>query len=106
MEQTVAPCLLSVVGAAARLGVSRRTIEREIADGFLPVVRIRGTVRIALADIDHYIAANKAARAKPLPGADVCKRTAEPVSRDGSAELDQLLQKRSRSKARAAAGAP
>jgi len=36
--------LLSLPSAARELGISRRTLEREIADGRLPVIEIRGAV--------------------------------------------------------------
>ena len=45
--------------AAARLGISRRTLEREIADGQIAVVSIRGAVRVAEADIIGYIARHR-----------------------------------------------
>jgi excisionase family DNA binding protein len=48
--------LLTITAAATQLATSRRTIEREIADGKLAVIRVRGSRRVAQADLDSYIA--------------------------------------------------
>lgn len=48
--------LLTIPAAASSLGVSRRTLDREIAAGMLPVVRIRGARRVAEDDLQQYIA--------------------------------------------------
>ena len=47
--------LLSISAAAKQLEVSRRTLEREIADGRLAVIEIRGAVRIDESDLKAYI---------------------------------------------------
>jgi excisionase family DNA binding protein len=49
--------LLTLSDAATRLGVSRKTVEREIADGRLAIVRVRRARKIAPAELDRYIAA-------------------------------------------------
>jgi len=48
--------LLTISLAATQLSTSRRTVEREIADGKLAVIRIRGIRRVAQSDLDDYIA--------------------------------------------------
>lgn len=47
--------VLTIGEAAQRLGVSTRTVRREIAAGRLVVIKIRGCVRIASEDLDQYI---------------------------------------------------
>lgn len=47
--------LLTIPQAAERLSVSRRTVEREIADGRLRAIRVRGLLRVDPADLDAYI---------------------------------------------------
>src|SRR5882762_8403877 len=47
--------LLTNAEAAERLKVSARTLRREVADGRLRGVRIRGCWRIAQADLDSYL---------------------------------------------------
>ncbi len=41
--------------AADRIGVSKRTVERLVADGTLPSVRIVGARRIRVSDLEAYI---------------------------------------------------
>lgn len=48
--------LLTIPAAASSLGVSRRTLDREIAAGMLQVIRIRGARRVAEDDLQQYIA--------------------------------------------------
>ena len=48
--------LLRVGEAADRLAVAPRTIRRMIDDRELPVVRIRGSVRLRASDLDALIA--------------------------------------------------
>ena len=48
--------LLTYKQAAARLNVGRSTLFRIFASGELPVVRIGGTPRVRVADLDAYIA--------------------------------------------------
>lgn len=51
--------LLTMNDAAKRLGVSVRTVEREVSDGKLAIVRIRSRRKIDPAELDRYIAANQ-----------------------------------------------
>jgi len=48
--------LLTIADAATQLATSRRTVEREIADGKLAVILVRGSRRVAQSDLDDYIA--------------------------------------------------
>lgn len=60
--------LLALDEAAAKLGgISRRTLEREIADGKIAVVEIRGRVMIDAADVPEYIARSKSLRKPQCP---------------------------------------
>ncbi len=43
--------LMTIPAAASSLNVSRRTLDREIAAGMLPVIRIRGALRVAEDDL-------------------------------------------------------
>lgn len=45
------------------LGVSRNTLERIVADGALPVYKIRGQCRFLPADVDKYLAGCRVQRA-------------------------------------------
>jgi excisionase family DNA binding protein len=54
--------LLSKREAAARLGVSERTIDRERAAGRLRAVRVRGVVRFRPADLTIYVEKNMKGR--------------------------------------------
>jgi len=47
--------LISVKQAAARLGVSPRTVWRMIADGQLKSVHIRGCTRVNRRSVDDYL---------------------------------------------------
>jgi len=51
--------LLSIQSAAEHLAISRRTLEREIADGKIAVIQIRGSRRVAQSDVDAYIARSR-----------------------------------------------
>lgn len=46
--------LLTVPEAAASLGVSRRTLYRIVAEGDLPVVMVRGRIRLTPAALSKY----------------------------------------------------
>ncbi|MBI4997818.1 MAG: helix-turn-helix domain-containing protein [Rhodocyclales bacterium] len=89
--------LLTIPATAARMGVSRRTVEREIADGRLPVVGVRGARRVDEADLEAYIARSRITNTRPCPseneeiGGMSAFRSAASAS---SAALDRLLQKR------------
>ena len=48
--------LIDLATAAAQLGVSRRTLEREAADGRLAIVRIRGRRMVEPAELQRYVA--------------------------------------------------
>ncbi len=52
---------LSIADAARILSVSRWTVGRMLADGEIPSVSARGVPRIDRADLDAWIAAQKAA---------------------------------------------
>jgi excisionase family DNA binding protein len=51
--------LLSVGAAAAYLGVSRATVERLVYRGELPMVKIAGSTRYDVEDLDDYIEINR-----------------------------------------------
>ena len=61
--------LISKLDAADMLGVSVSTVERLIADGDLPMYKIRGQCRLMTSDIKTYIAGCRrvAAKAAPVP---------------------------------------
>ena len=48
--------LLTKAEAAARLGVSVRTVERLVAAGRLPLVRVEGAPRLRVADVEAFVA--------------------------------------------------
>jgi excisionase family DNA binding protein len=52
---------LSINSVAQRLGVSRWTVARMLADGEIPHVPVRGTPRIDPIDLDNWIERQKAA---------------------------------------------
>lgn len=100
--------LLTLPAAADALGLSRRTLEREIAAGRLAVVQIRRAVRVAQSDIDGYIQRSRRYRMPACPSENVVTFGTS-VSRSPasalSAALDAALpgRTRSRSKHRSAA---
>jgi len=51
--------LLPVGAAAAYLGVSRATIERLVYRGELPIVKVAGSTRYDVEDLDDYIDINR-----------------------------------------------
>ncbi len=51
--------LLSVGAAAAYLGVSRATVERLVYRGELPIVKVAGSTRYDVDDLDDYIEINR-----------------------------------------------
>ena len=57
--------LISKQDAADMLGVSVKTVERMIADGDLPMYKIRGQCRLMTSDIKTY--RRVAAKAAPVP---------------------------------------
>jgi excisionase family DNA binding protein len=48
--------LLAIDKAAALVGVSRRTLYREIADGRLRVTKVRGSSFISTVELERYVA--------------------------------------------------
>jgi excisionase family DNA binding protein len=50
---------LPVGAAAAYLGVSRATIERLVYRGELPIVKVAGSTRYDVEDLDNYIEINR-----------------------------------------------
>lgn len=56
-----APALLSIAETARTLGVSRRTVERAIADGTLPAIRIARRRLIEREAVAEFIAAAREA---------------------------------------------
>ncbi len=52
---------VSIADAAALLGVSRWTVGRMLDDGEIPHIRPRGVPRIDRADLEAWVAAQKAA---------------------------------------------
>ncbi len=89
--------LLTIPAAADRASVSRRTIEREIAAGRLPVIPIRGAVRIDERDLEAYIQQSRTTRTPSCPSESAvidgmsAFRSAAKESRE---VLDRLLRKR------------
>ncbi len=53
--QTMSPQLLDYAAVATVLGVSERTVKRLVAGGDLPVVRVLGSARIRVEQLDDYI---------------------------------------------------
>ncbi|MHB8488115.1 MAG: helix-turn-helix domain-containing protein [Candidatus Dormibacteria bacterium] len=51
--------LVTIKDAAAYLSCSRRHVERLLARGELPRVRLGRSVRIVVADLDRFIAAQR-----------------------------------------------
>ena len=51
--------LLSIGGAAEYLGVSRATVERLVFRGELPMVKVGGSTRYDVEDLDGFIAINR-----------------------------------------------
>jgi len=51
--------LLPIGAAAEYLGVSRATIERLVFRGELPIVKVAGSTRYDVEDLNGYIAANR-----------------------------------------------
>lgn len=55
MSRTASPELLSVSQFAARIGVSRRTAYSMVSAGEVPVVRIRGVLRVPEAALQTWL---------------------------------------------------
>ncbi len=56
--------LLPIRAAAEYLGVSRATVERLVFRGELPIVKIVGSTRYDVEDLDGYIAINRSRNRK------------------------------------------
>ena len=56
--------LLPIEAAAEYLGVSRATVERLVFRGELPTVKIAGSTRYDVEDLDAYIANNRSRNRK------------------------------------------
>jgi excisionase family DNA binding protein len=87
-----ASALLTIPRAATRLGVSPRTIRREVAAGRLPVVRIRSTVRIAATALTDYQNSNSRRIEEICLSLNGVTHTGS-RSRSAASELDNLLAK-------------
>ena len=86
---------------ARTLGVSEATIRREIADGRLAIVKIRGAVRIDPKDLQAYIDGAKVTQEQPWQSATLAKTFAPRQAarcRDSRSVLEALLQKKPRGK--------
>jgi excisionase family DNA binding protein len=66
-ETPIAQRLASLPATAATLGVSTKTVWRILRTGKLPCVRIGGRTMVAVADLDAFIAQQRA----PFAGAKV-----------------------------------
>jgi excisionase family DNA binding protein len=51
--------LLSIAGAAEYLGVSRATVERLVSRGELPIVKVAGSTRYDVGDLDGFVERNR-----------------------------------------------
>ena len=68
--QAVTPAALSVTSAAHYLGISRRTLERLMAERQLPVVQVSPGRRVLrVVDLDEYLASQVQPVAKRRAGA-------------------------------------
>jgi excisionase family DNA binding protein len=89
--------LLTLDRAAARLAVDRRTLQREIAAGAVPVIEIRGGTRIAPADLEAYIARRRRYRTvEPCRSENVVALPGRSVSGTADSALKKLLEARGR----------
>jgi excisionase family DNA binding protein len=89
--------LLTLPAVALQLGISRRTLEREIADGRVPVVMIRGAVRIDEIDLQAYIQQSRIKKTRPCPSENAATAgmsAFKSAASASSAALARLLQKR------------
>lgn len=83
--------LLTLPAAAAQLGISRRTLEREIAAGKLAVVCIRGAVRVAQSDLDGYIVRLRRYHQPAACPSENVVTFGTSASRSRASELSELL---------------
>ena len=82
--------LLTTAEAAERLGMSPRSLRREIADGKLAVVRIRRMVRVCESDIESYILAYRRKEPSSCPPSNVVA-FGIPASKSGAGSLRSRL---------------
>lgn len=66
--------LLTYSKAAETLAVSKRTIERLVAEGELPVVRIGGARRITVDDVEAFIERQRTTAARSAGSSSVAVR--------------------------------
>jgi excisionase family DNA binding protein len=59
MTTELAPAFLSIADAAARLGVSTRTGYYLVHDEGLPVIELRGTMRVPTGALEEWIRARE-----------------------------------------------
>jgi excisionase family DNA binding protein len=97
------PALLTTPEAAAQLGVSRRTIEREIEAGVLAYVNVRGAKRITPDDLAEYIARNRRYTPAPCQSANVVTFGTR-ASRSAGDALNALLARAGRTPSRSKRG--
>lgn len=96
---TSLPLLLTLDEAATALGgISVRTLEREIRDGQLAVVHVRGQRRIARADLEGYIARHRRYTSDTCPSANVVAFGTS-ASRSAESALSALLDRAARTRA-------
>ena len=82
--------LLTIPETAAQLGVSRRTVEREIESGVLAYVEVRGAKRITPADLAEYINRNRRYTLAPCQSENVVTLGTR-ASRSAGDALNALL---------------
>ena len=92
---------LAIPQAAAEIGVSAKTLRREIADGRIPIVRARSRVLVLRSDLTAYLEARRKCQsaATVAPG----KPAFSPPGR-GLAELLRLARTRSSGRGAPAGG--
>ena len=91
--------LYTIASAALKLTISQRTLEREIADGKIEIINLRGCVRIEASALANYISQSKVTRSKLYltEGAEINASSASKLTpKTTSAILDQLLQRPTR----------
>jgi excisionase family DNA binding protein len=59
VPETAPQRLMAIRSAAEYLGVSRATVERLVNRGELPVVKVAGSTRYDVEDLDCYIETNR-----------------------------------------------
>ena len=57
--------MLSLSEVAARLGVSVATTRRLVTEGGMPAYRVRGQIRVGVADLRTYLDATRLPTSKP-----------------------------------------